>query len=167
MEKTLKVAEVLELNSILTNLSALKKNPIKFCLARNVREFSPILKSFEDDRTELFNKYVSVDENSTPIISDEYKKKASEVQESGNGGVPLEYFDYQSDEKRNEFFLKLNELLEEEVELTIHTEELGRVIKVSDETGVYRDCTVEQVLEDPENHINPLQLTVLMDYFLI
>jgi hypothetical protein len=156
------VNDVVTLHGVMNSMKEMPKNPIKFCLIRNLKKTEIIKIEFENYKDEIFQSTVKIDENGLAVISEEFKDKIED-----GSGVPYEFFEYNSEESKKEFFNKVNDKLREEVEIELSKESLSRVIRVSSEDGKYNDSTIEEVLSDPLNGLDVNTLTYLMENILI
>lgn len=165
MSVKLKLTTIIELSSIVNKTINMPKNPLKFCITRNAKIINPIIQSFIEKRDDEFRSRVKLDPEGNPFVAEGHKKNVMELLSKGQA-IPFEWYEYNSDNERDEFFKIIDDLLEEEHELTLVKESLSRTIKLSDKDGNYMDCTLESVLEDPANNIDVNILTVFMEYFL-
>ena len=166
MSEKLKIREVVEIANIIEASKGLSRNPIKFCLARNYKSIRGVMADFNDKKDELFNDSVALDHEGNSLVKESKKDQVKEIEGMG-GSVPYGMFDFGSEEAEDEFNEKLNAILDEEVDVNLKKESLSRQIKVSDEGGKFKECSLEDILEDPNNGISLPLIEAWMEYFLI
>lgn len=166
MKQKLTLQQIVELSEIMTKMAAMPKNPLKFCIARNARITDPIILEFHQKKDDIFNECVKFDGEGKPCILEDKLEDWKELK-AKNKGIPFEFHEFNDKDDEKTFFNSLKKLLDEEMEVELITESLGRIIKVSNEDGQYTDCTIEAILEDPTNNIDINTISVFMKYLLV
>lgn len=162
MSVKIKNAQAADLLQVLTDVSRMKKMPLKFCIARNIKMLQEPVQEYFDKKDELFKAAVKIDAESNAVVIESLRDEYS----NDGDRVPYNAFEYNSEEAKKDFLKKLTELNSAEIDVEFHKESANREIKVSMEDGTYSDATIAQVLEDPNNDITPSLITVFMQYFL-
>jgi len=163
MKKEITKAAAIDLFMVLRSVSQMPKIPLKFCIARNMKVLSPIAAAYEEKREELFKTSVVLDENGEPVVREEFKKMFDENQ----GQIPYSGFEFESDEKMNDFLAQIDKEGNEVIEVEFSEERVDRKIKISNAEGKYEDSTIMEVLEDPECGISTQMILLFGEYFLI
>jgi len=158
MEQTIKKSEAANLLEALSIAAKQQKMPLKFCIARNLKALQPIVEAYNESKDILFKNAVKLDENGNGCLREGVHITSERVS--------FDLFEYNNEDAKKEFFEKIAKLNDETINITFIKEKLNRPIQISMQDGTYRDTTVQDVLDDPNNNIAPITIALFLDYIL-
>jgi len=141
----------------------LKVGPLKVVVAKNLKEFKPIVDSFNTEAENKFNELVVLSENGDPVISDRAKEAFKKGALNASKGVAYECFEYEKGvDGLKELKSFIAEKESEEVEVNISSIELSKKIRLEKS-----ESTVEELLSEPAVTLSHSVVAMLMEVGII